>query len=58
MKNKIEKAIKYAESTSMIENMNPTKEELKTIKQMLENPDKKQILIKIQKKEEKKGKIK
>ena len=57
MKNKIEKAIKYAESTSMIENMNPTKEELKTIKQMLENPDKK-ILIKIQKKEEKNGKIK
>ena len=44
MKNKIEKAIKYAESTSMIENMNPTKEELKTIK--------------IQKKEEKNGKIK
>lgn len=56
MKNKIEKAIKYAESTSMIENMNPTKEELKTIKQMLENPDKK-ILIKIQKNFKKIGEV-
>ena len=58
MKDKIEKAIKYAESTSMIENMNPTKEELKTIKQMLENSDKRQVLVKAQKKEEKNGKIK
>lgn len=58
MENKIEKAIKYAESTSMIENMNPTKEELKTIKQMLENSNKKQTLVKIQKKEEKNGKVK
>lgn len=53
---KLEAAIKYANSSSSIENMNPTQDELNTIKKMLQEEVHKQK-NKTQKRKEKNGKI-
>lgn len=46
MDKNIEEALKYAESTSKIENMKPTSEELKMIKKILEEPSKEESFLK------------
>lgn len=46
MDKNIEEALKYAESTSKIENMKPTSAELKMIKKILEEPAKEESFLK------------
>ena len=45
MDKNIEDALKYAQSTSKIENMKPTSEELKMIKKILEQPTKEESFL-------------
>lgn len=46
MDKNIEEALKYAESSSKIENIKPTSNELKIIKKILENQSKEESFLK------------